>query len=218
MNSAIAFIRATILNRDASLCVRLTIYVRTWEVIMNNFIRASVGILLAASTLQNVSAQERDPAKTYSKETTSTDDNSQKSGDISAKDTSREKLLYWNPITVPSGNGFAFSQRVSNLVVSIIEQKSGAGKITTLYAASGTFFNKSEDDLHNGALTWTIRFRNSAGTVIDSFQFTLPWNHCSYHGEEPFNIPPRPTSFNLIDVIVDATATGYKPGGYEGGC
>lgn len=178
-----------------------------------------LGILFTASTLHSVNAQEQNAESSYSKETTSTSEGSVKAGEITAKDTSRQKIFYWDPITVPSGNGFAFSQRVSNLAVSIIEQKSGVtGKITTLYAASGTFVNRSEDDKHNGALTWTIRFTNSAGTVIDSFQYTLPWNHCSYHGEEPFNIPPRPTSFNLIDVIVSATATGYKPGGYEGGC
>lgn len=185
---------------------------------MNKF----AALLLAAfatTVLRPGYAQDNNSQPSYSPETKSPVEKSLGSGSESAKDTSRQKIFNWQPITVPSGNGFKFSQRVSGLAVSIIEQKGGGGgKITTLYAASGTFFNASEDDKHNGQLTWTIEFLNSAGTVVDSFQFNLPWNHCSYHGEEPFNEPPRPTSFNLYDVIVSARATGYKPGGYEGGC
>lgn len=184
-----------------------------------NKIGAVMVAVFATVVLHAGYAQDKEIQPTYSPETRSSVEKNAASGELSAKDTSRQKILTWNPITVPSGNGFAFSQRVSNLAVSIIEQKGGAGgKITTLYAASGTFYNGSEDDKHNGQLTWTIDFMNTAGTVIDSFQFNLPWNHCTYHGEEPFSIPPRPTSFNLIDVIVSARATGYKPGGYEGGC
>jgi hypothetical protein len=187
---------------------------------MSKLIGLVLGTLFAVSAVQFGHAQEKDGSPVYSPETKSSITNSITTGAAAPLigTTSREKILNWNPITVPSGNGFAFSQRVSNLAVSIIEQKDGAGRISTLYAASGTYVNGSEDDKHNGQITWTIEFHNSAGTVIDSFQFPLPWNHCSYHGEEPFNIPPRPTSFNLIDVIVTARATGYKPGGYEGGC
>jgi hypothetical protein len=178
-----------------------------------------LGVMALILVAQPGYAQDKKPEQSYSKETISPEESANKSEDITIKDTSRQKLLRWNPITVPSGNGFSFSQRVSKLTVSIIEQKSGVtGKIDTLYAASGTLFNASEDDKHNGALTWRIDFKNSAGTIVDSFTFSLPWNHCSYHGEEPFNIPPRPTTFNLIDIITDATATGHKPGGYEGGC
>jgi hypothetical protein len=186
---------------------------------MKRLFGAALATVFATSVFQLGYAQEKKPEQSYSPETRSPVGETVKSGNVTAKDTSREKTLYWDPITVPSGNGFKFSQRVSNLAVSIIEQKGGSdGAISTVYAASGTLFNASEDDKHNGMLTWTIDFKNPAGTVIDSFQFNLPWNHCSYHGEEPFNIPPRPSSFNLIDVIVTATATGYKPGGYEGGC
>lgn len=175
---------------------------------------------LATTVLSTGYAQDnKSQEPTYSPETKSSVEKNVGSGSESAKDTSRQKVFNWQPITVPSGNGFAFSQRVSGLAVSIIEQKGGGGgKITTLYAASGTLYNGSEDDKHGGQLTWTIEFLNSAGTVVDSFRFYLPWDHCTYHGEEPFNEAPRPTSFNLYDVIVSARATGYKPGGYEGGC
>ena len=34
----------------------------------------------------------------------------------------------------------------------------------------------------------------------------------------PGEIPPSSSAFNFFDVIVSATAQGFRPAGYEGGC
>ncbi len=140
--------------------------------------------------------------------------------DISTKETSRDMTLYWNPIAIPSGRReWPFSQRVSNLAVSVIEQRETVGgDITTFYAASGTYFNRTQDDKTWIRAEWTIKFQNAAGTTIDSFTFTLPRNFCSYRGETPFTIEPTRSAFNFYDVIKRATARGVKPAGYQGGC
>lgn len=136
---------------------------------------------------------------------------------IDAKFTARNKDLFWNPIAIPTSLT-GFSQRVSGLKVSIIEQTAGDDFITTFYAASGTYFNHTEDDKTYKSCSWTIRFLNGAGTIIDTFTFNVSHAHCSYNGEVPFSIPPTPSAFNFFDVIASATAQGTKPAGYEGGC
>jgi hypothetical protein len=131
--------------------------------------------------------------------------------------TSRNKDIPWNdPILIPTSLT-GFSQSVSDLKVSIIEQTAGDDSITTYYAASGKYFNHTEDDKTYEACSWTINFLNTAGTIIDTYTFYIQHAHCS-RSEEPFSEPPTLSAFNFIDVIYNAKAQGTKPGGYEGGC
>jgi hypothetical protein len=141
-------------------------------------------------------------------------------GGAALKETSREKIFYWDPMSIPSGRPeWAFSQRVSGLKVSVIEQKGvGDGKIQTFYVASGTLFNLTEDDKTHIATVWTIDLLDAAGAKIDSFRFSLSHDHCSYHGEEPFNTQQILSAFNFFDVTKGALASGLKPAGYQGGC
>jgi len=137
---------------------------------------------------------------------------------ISARDTSRDKGYYWEPLPIPAGlNGYSFSTRVSNLNVTVIEQISPENNISTRYIATGTYFNLTQDDRGHTSSSWIIELSNSAGTTLDSFTFSLPRGHCSYSGEEPFRFEVTSRS-NYFDIIAGAYATGIKPRAYEGGC
>jgi hypothetical protein len=162
-------------------------------------------------------SQTNKPRGSFVGEVNSSAVSSSQSGQLVTKDTSREKPPFmWNPMNLPESG--QLSQRVSNLKVTVIEQKSAGGGVQTLYVASGTYINQTEDDKTHIPATWTVDFKDKGGTTVDSFSFNVSHDHCSYSGEEPFTAGPQLSAFNLFDTIVSATARGYIPAGYRGGC